>query len=80
MKNTQNAFLGHFCTLHIFDEKTKKLNIYFVLNFQGFAICAIGVACKSLNNKQKWKKLPKNVSSYIYINHLKNAIFLKPLC
>ena len=32
-KNIQNAFLGHFRTLHIFDQKTKKLDleeIYFV--------------------------------------------------
>ena len=42
------------CTRH----ETNKLDlgeIYVVLNFQGFAICATGVTCKILNDKKNEK-------------------------
>ena len=71
MKNIKNAFLGHFRTLDIFDQKTKQLDlgeIYFVLNFQGCARCATGVASKRVKMRKKIKKsLPKNVVVYTFI-------------
>ena len=83
IQNIQNAFLGHLRTLHIFDQKTKKLDlcvIDFVLNFQGFARCATGVACKSQNNKKMKKIIEKYVILYIYLNHLKHRISVVPIC
>ena len=63
--------IKHLHNLHIFDQKTKKLDlgeIYFVLNFQGCAICATGVGTK------------KYASLYIYLNPLKNVIPREPIC
>ena len=38
--------------------------IFSVLNCQGFARCATGVACKSLNDKKKYQK---NMLLYTFI-------------
>ena len=64
-----------------YKEKKGFGEIYFVLNFQGCVWCATVVASKSLNNeKNEEKNTKKKVILYIYLKHLKNAIFLEPIC
>ena len=48
-----------------------------MLDFQGCARCATGVACKSLSKKKVQKKY---VRLYIYLNPLENAISIEPIC
>ena len=50
-----------------------------MLNFQGCENCATGVALKSLNNEKMKKMTKKYDSLYIYLHHLKDAIFLEPI-
>ena len=66
--------------MHLWPENKKVRSGWylFVLNFQGCAKCATGVACKSLNKKMK--QITDNyVILYIYLDHLKNAIVLEPI-
>ena len=72
IKNILNVFLWHFCTLHSFEQKTKKIvlaEIYFVIYFQDCARCATKEACKSLN----YGKMKKKNGKICYFIHLSKS-------
>ena len=60
-------------------NKIVLAEIYMVLNFQGCARCATGVACKILTYKKMKNITKKYVSVIILLNHLKNAISVEPI-